>query len=139
METYFSTNLSSGLVETYVLSSGKNMQYVQRLFSAVRNHDWNQRESILTENYFPASGNHFRFFCQKKQFFRNVFVYFVAEMYFSINASFRVVEMNFLARTKDKLFFRLVETYFLMNPSLKLLETDFLFSGNHLLFLRVIF
>ena len=32
-------------------------------------------------------------------------------MYFSTNASFRVVETDFLASTNHKLFFRLVETY----------------------------
>ena len=47
-----------------------------------------------------------------------------------MNASFRVVETDFLASTNDKLFFRLVETYFLTSPSFQLLEKDFLFSGN---------
>ena len=58
------------------------------------------------EKYFPASGNHFQYFCQMKQFFRTV------ETYFSTNTSFRVVETNFLASANHKLFFRLVETYF---------------------------
>ena len=47
-----------------------------------------------------------------------------------MNASFRVVETDFLASTNHKLFFRLVETYFLTNPSFQLLEKDFLFSEN---------
>ena len=46
-------------------------------------------------------------------------------MYFSTNASFRVVETGFLASTNNKLFLRLEETYFLTNPSLQLLEKDF--------------
>ena len=60
-------------------------------------------ESILTEKFFPVGGNRF-FVCQKKQFFR------IVETYFSANASFRVVETDFLAGTNPKLFFRLVET-----------------------------
>ena len=50
-----------------------------------------------------------------------------------MNASFQVVETEFLASTNDNLFFRLVETYFLTNLSFQLLEKDFLFSGNRLL------
>ena len=38
------------------------------------------------------------FFCQKKQFFR------IEEMYFSTNASFRVVETDFLAGTNHFLY-----------------------------------
>ena len=46
------------------------------------------------KKHFPSSGNRFlRFSCQKKQFFR------IEEMYFSTNASFRVVKTNFLAST----------------------------------------
>ena len=54
----------------------------------------------------------------------------MVEMYFSTNASFRVVATDFLASANHKLFFRLVETYFLTNPSFQLLEKDFLFSEN---------
>ena len=44
----------------------------------------------------------------------------MVETYFSTNASFRVVETDFLASTNDKLFFRLT------NLSFQLLEKDFL-------------
>ena len=53
---------------------------------------------ILTEKYFPASGNHFRCFFQKKQFFS------IVETYFLTNISFQVVETDFLASTNDKFF-----------------------------------
>ena len=89
------------------------------------------RESISTEKYFLVSGNHFRFFRQKMQFFHKL------GTCFSMNAPFRIVETDFLASTIHKVFLRLVETYFLTNPSIKLLEKDFLFIGNHLLYLRV--
>ena len=58
---------------------------------------WLKLGGILTEKYFPASGNHFRFFCQKKQFFR------IVETYFSMNASFRIVETDFLASANHRL------------------------------------
>ena len=86
-------------METYFLSSGKSML----LFEAF---------SLLLETmteirkYFPASGNYFWFFCQKMQFFH------IVETYFLTNASFWVVETDFLASRNDRLFFRLVETYF---------------------------
>ena len=79
-----------------------------------------------------ASGNHFRFFCQRKQFFC------IVETYFSTNALFWVVETDFLANTNHIIFFRLVETYFLTNPYLQLLQRDFIFSGNRLLCLKVL-
>ena len=69
---------------------------------------------VINLNYFAASGNHFRFFCQKKQFFR------IVETYFSTNAS-------------------LLETYFLTNPSFQLLEKGFLFSGNRVLLILTFF
>ena len=47
------------------------------------------------------------------------------ETYFSMNASFQVVETDFLANANQKLFFHLMETYFLTNPSFQLLEKDF--------------
>ena len=55
-----------------------------------------------------------------------------------MNASFWVVEKDFLASTNQNLFFRLVETYFLTNPLFQLLEKDFVFSGNRLRYLRVL-
>ena len=58
------------------------------------------------EKYFPASGNHFRFFSKKKQFFR------ILETYFSTNAPFRIVETDFLGSANHKLLFHLVEMYF---------------------------
>ena len=55
------------------------------------------------------------------------------EKYFSTNASFQVVEKDFLAIEYHKIFYRLMETYFLTNPSFQLLEKNFLFNGNRLL------
>ena len=54
-------------------------------------------------------------------------------MYFSANATLRVVETDFLTSTNHKVFYRLVEAYFLTNPSFQLLEKDFHFNGNRLL------
>ena len=62
----------------------------------------------------------------------------MVETYFSTNASFRVVETDFVASTNHKLFFRLVETGYLTNPSFQLFEKDFLFSVNYLLYLGVL-
>ena len=54
---------------------------------------------FLIKKHFPASGKHFLwFYCQKKQFFR------IEETYFSTNASFRVVETDFLASTNHFLY-----------------------------------
>ena len=76
----------------------------------------------------------FDIFCQKKSFFR------ITETYFSANASFPVVETDFLVSTNHKLFFRLVKTFFfLTDPSFQLLEKDFLIIGNCLFCLRVLF
>ena len=55
-----------------------------------------------------------------------------------MNASFWVVEKDFLSITNQNLFFRLVETYFLTNPLFQLLEKDFVFSWNRLRYLRVL-
>ena len=122
MKTYFSTNPSFRLVETYFLSSGNTML----LFGAFL---------LLLETMIEIRRNQwkpFSIFCQKKQFFC------ILEMYFSTNTSFWVVETDFLASTNHKLFFRLMEKYFLTNPSLQLLEKDFFFSGYHLLYPRVL-
>ena len=54
-------------------------------------------ESILTGKYFHASGNHFQILFQKKQFFC------IVETFFSLNVSFLIVEMDFLASTNDNL------------------------------------
>ena len=58
----------------------------------------------------------FLFSCQKKQSLCTV------EKYFLMNASFWVVETDFLANTEtpagERFIFCLVETYFSMNPSL---------------------
>ena len=59
----------------------------------------NQRKKKGKKNTFVLVETIFNFFCQKKQFFR------IVEMYFSMNASFRVVETYFLASTNHKLFF----------------------------------
>ena len=56
------------------------------------------------------------FSCQKKQ------ILCTAEKYFSMNASFWVVETDFLANAEtpagERFIFCLAETYFSMNPSL---------------------
>ena len=124
-ESFLSTS------EIYFLSSG-NILLFGAFYLLLETMIEIRRESILTEKYFPASGNHFQFFCQKKQFLR------IVETYFSTNASFRVVETDFLASTNCKFFFRLVETYVLMNPSFQLLEKDFHSRGSRLLYLRVL-
>ena len=60
------------------------------------------------------------------------------EKYFSTNASFQVVEKDFLAIEYHKIFYRLVETYFFFFFSFQLLEKNFLFNGNRLLYLTVL-
>ena len=80
----------------------------------------------------PASGNHFKFFARRSHFFR------ILETYFSMNDSFRVVEMDFLASTNHSFFPVWWKCIFLTNPSFQLLEKDFLFIGNCLLHLRVL-
>ena len=86
------------------------------------------RGTNFKEKHFQ---NHFLWFsCQKKQFFC------IIETYFSTNASFRLMETNFLACTNhfymflgttavESFFFGLVETYFWMKLSYRLLEKDF--------------
>ena len=109
---FFNESFIFRLVETHFLSSGNSMLY--SMFGAFFC-CWKPWLKLGGTNFnrkcFPASENHFRFFCQKKQFFR------IAGTYFSTNASFRVVEIDFLASRNHKLFSRLVETYFLTNPS----------------------
>ena len=54
---------------------------------------------FLIKKHFPASGKHFLwFYFQKKQFFC------IEETYFSTNATFRVVETDFLASTNRFLY-----------------------------------
>ena len=68
-----------------------------RYFFLFGNHYWNYGEPVLKGRYFPACGNHLlQFSCQKKQFFHIVDI---VETYFSTNASFGVVETDFLAST----------------------------------------
>ena len=104
---------------------GSSMLFFSEPFFCCWNHNWNYGEPILKEN-----GNHFQFFCQRKQFFFQR----ILETYFSTNSSFRVVETDFLASTNHNFFSRLVETYFLTNPSFQLLEKDFWRSVNHILY-----
>ena len=132
MKTYFSRNLSFRLVETYLLFSGSSMLLFGAFFLLLETMIEISGNINFNKKCFPTSRNHFRFFCQKKQFFR------IVETYFSANASFRVVETDFLASTNHKLFFRLVKMYFLTNPSFQLLEKDFLFIGNRQFCLRVL-
>ena len=72
-------------------------------------------------------------------------IFCIVETYFSMNASFRVLETDFLSCTNHflyifqrilpvKAFFRLVETYIWTNPSFRLLEKGFS-SRNGLLYL----
>ena len=67
----------------------------------------------------PASGNHFQFFYQKKQFFR-------------------IAETDFQPSTNRSFFSVQWKCTFLTNRSFQLLEKDFLFIGNCLLYLRVL-
>ena len=99
------------------------------------------RENLFYRKIFSCQWKPFSIFCQKKQFSR------IPETQFSTNASFRVLQTDFVASTNHKLFFCLVKNYFpaiggfslLWKPS-TLLESSFLLtetvpdmSGNHFL------
>ena len=86
MKTYFSTNSSFRLVETYFLSSGNTMLSFRSFF-------------LMLVTIIEIRWNHFLWFsCQKKQFFC------IMEKYFSTNASFRLMETNFLACSNNFLY-----------------------------------
>ena len=70
---------------------------------------------------------------------KNIFLLVETIFDFFANASFRVVETDFLASTDHKHFFASSgNVFFLTNPSFQLLEKDLLFIGNRLLYLRVL-
>ena len=75
------------------------------------------------KKHFPSIGNRFfRFSCQKKQFFC------IEEMYFSTNASFRVVKTYFLASTNHLYIY--IYIYFFFQRLLP--EKDFFLSSGNL-------
>ena len=94
--------------KSFIPASGKSMLLFGALFLLLETMIEITGESILTKKYFSASGNYFRFFCQKKQFFR------IVGTYFSTNTSFRLVETYFLSSGNSMLlfgaFFLLLET-----------------------------
>ena len=128
-----------------ILCLVKTVCFCSKPFFAIGNHYWNNRKAILKEKHFPNRKDLLWFSCQKKQFFRTVLTYF------SMNASFLVVKMDFLASTCHflyifsrvrpvKVFFPSSGNEYLLNESfIQAVEKNFLSSGNSLLYLRVFF
>ena len=90
MKTCFSTNPLTRLVESHFLPSRNNMLLFGAFFLPLETMIDIRGESVLTEKYFLASGNHFRLFCLKKQLFR------IVETHFPTNSSFTVVKKRIM-------------------------------------------
>ena len=100
VKTYFYTNLSFRLVETYFLSSGNSMLLFRASFLMLKSIIEIRGNQFLKKSiFFLVETIFFDFLARRSGYFR------IVEKYFSTNASFRVVKRDFLASANHFLYF----------------------------------